>query len=470
MANEFVVRSYMQVLSVAAGATEDRALVLSSNGNVATRNITDFGSFSGYSGYSGVSGYSGASGASGTSGRSGYPAANSFRWSYEGLVTSPASNNFGLDNAAFGGVNMVYVNITSLVGNDMSSWIDTAMNHANFNPGKLVLKITKQGDNSIYGVYLVEYVTDVDTVYVFRVDQVLAANSSASVGAEYSISWMRLGEDGKYGGGVMNYYCNVPWNANSVTILLSNGTSVVEPFILPKAAAFDFVRLMGLYTQTGSTTLATSANQNLLGQHGTTWYVGIYTRGDGLSTAGLGQLNLVVSSSNYVAASHSLSANAAVGSYWTLSRSYYYPANGSTWLYNPAPISASYTNISLGSASLTAFTGTQFIDVQMRTTLPEGNYWMVVGRQQGTTTNATNATGLSRLYVSDNACVYGLSQNSSLPGLMGQIAALNYPMFIGQGIYLAVTTNLPSAIAMTNIFASGGNNVVSFQMIKNTAP
>lgn len=468
MANEFVVRNLLQILSVAAGATETQALLLSSNGNVVTKNYTDLGYVSGYSGYSGVSGTSGASGTSGKSGRSGYPAANSLKYEYEGLVTAPASGKFGLDSATFGSVNKIYISRYSVTTSDALTWLDTALDYVNQNPNRLVIKITKQGDNSIYGVYLVEYASDSDTYFTFNVTTVLAANSTASATTVYAISWMRLGENGKYGGNVMNYYHNVPWNANSTTISLTNNSSAIAPFILPKAAAFDFVRLEGIYTNTGSTTLATTANQNLSFSGATTWYVGIYTRNDGVSSAGVGELELVASASNYVGFAHSLSANAANGSYWTLSRSYYYPANGSTWLYNPDPISASNTNISLGTASMTGFTGTKFIDIKLRTTLPEGNYWIMVGRQQGTSTNATNATGLSRMYVSDNACMIGISQLNMLPGLMDAAYTATLPMFLGLGRYAPGITSMPGQITMSSVYSSTNNNMVSFQLIKNT--
>lgn len=69
MANEFVVRKGLTILTVPTGTTETDILLKDANGNVVTRTLASLG---GVSGYSGKSGYSGISGDRGNTGASGY--------------------------------------------------------------------------------------------------------------------------------------------------------------------------------------------------------------------------------------------------------------------------------------------------------------------------------------------------------------------------------------------------------------
>lgn len=459
--NLFVVRNPLRILSAdSAGTAVTDALVIGTDmlvQKIATSAL-------GLSGYSGKSGYSGQTGTAGESGYSGETrdGTRSSRWMYVASDTTPADQYFSMNTSTFSSVSTIYVNKTSSL-NTGSGVLENLYTWINANPNKLLLQITDTSSDKPYGLYSISSASVSSPYITFNVGSVICSSGSADYeGNDYVISFIMEGSSGASGVAptvaTVKYFQNIPWFNDTTTLSVAESTSAVAPFYLPANASFDYIRVMA--TAAGaSTALATTANVNLSAQFASSWYAVIYSRDSANS------LQSVASASALFRTTHSLSANVK-GSLWTLSRSYEFPVTGGASTLTFAAASVSSASYSLASASITAFTGVKFIDIPLASSLSEGNYWIAVGRASGSSTNATNATGLTRLYAT--ASLYGISQLASTPSVMGSATDPTVNRMLGQGIYTTNTLGGISAIALSQISASTDNNMLSFQLIKNT--
>lgn len=459
--NLFVVRNPLRILSAdSAGTAVTDALVIGTDmlvQKIATSAL-------GLSGYSGKSGYSGQTGTAGKSGYSGETrdGTRSSRWMYVASDTTPADQYFSMNTSTFSSVSTIYVNKTSSL-NTGSGVLENLDTWINANPNKLLLQITDTSSDKAYGLYSISSASYSSPYITFNVGSVICSSGSADYeDKDYVISFIMEGSSGASGVAptvaTVKYFQNIPWFNNTTTLSVAESTSAVAPFYLPANASFDYIRVMA--TAAGaSTALATTANVNLSAQFASSWYAVIYSRDSANS------LQSVASASALFRTTHSLSANAN-GSQWTLRRSYEFPVTGGASTLTFAAASVSSASYSLASASITAFTGVKFIDIPLASSLSEGNYWIAVGRASGSSTNATNATGLTRLYAT--ASLHGIVQLASTPSVMGSATDPTVNRMLGQGIYTTNTLGGISAIALSKISASTGNNMLSFQLIKNT--
>lgn len=459
--NLFVVRNPLRILSAdSAGTAVTDALVIGTDmlvQKIATSAL-------GLSGYSGKSGYSGQTGTAGKSGYSGETrdGTRSSRWMYVASDATPADQYFSMNTSTFSSVSTIYVNKTSSL-NTGSGVLENLDTWINANPNKLLLQITDTSSDKSYGLYSISSASVSSPYITFNVGSVICSSGSADYeGKDYVISFIMEGSSGASGVAptvaTVKYYQNIPWFNNTTTISIGRSTSVIAPFFLPANATFEYIRFMGRFAGR-STTLRTTANANISAQYASSWYAVIYSRDS------LDSLQPVVTASAKFHTVHSLSANAN-GSQWTIRRSYSFPVNGGTSSVTQSQ-ATSITNFSLSSASITMFTGTKFIDIPVASSLSEGNYWIMVGMVTGSSTNATNATGLTRLYATGS--LYGVSQLNITPSVMGSATYSSINMMKGQGRYTTNSTGIVTAIQLANISASTSNNLLSFQLVINSA-
>lgn len=458
MANNFVVRKPIRILSAdAGGAADTKALAVDAGGVVYA--VTALG-ISGYSGYSGKTGATGATGASGASGRI-VDGTHSSRWEYATGTTTPSSGQFSMNNDAFSSATYIYVNETPIIDTGGKWFTPGLVSWINANPSKMLMQITNAAAEVKHGVYPIKAASSLGNVFMFQADGPISSSGSMDNGKDGVISFIMEGSSGASGvaptAGTVRYFQNIPWFNNSVTLGVSQSTSAVAPFFLPADCHLNYVRLMGTFVAM-STTLATTANVNISAQYASSWYAMIYSR-DANNI-----LQTVQTASTLFRTTHSLSAN-AYGSRYTIRRSYAYPQSGSSGSASYS-LAVSNTNYSLNANSLTLFTGVQFIDIPLNATLTEGNYWIAVGQATGMLTNATNATGLSRLY--GTYSMYGVSQLASTPSVMGAASNPAINMMLGQGYFTTDSTGTIAQMPLVNISASTNNNLLSFQLIRNS--
>jgi hypothetical protein len=458
MANNFVVRKPLRILSADVGGTADtKALAVDAGGVVYA--VTALG-ISGYSGYSGATGATGATGASGASGRI-VDGTHSSRWEYATGTTNPSGGKFSMNNDAFSSATYIYVNAAPIIDTGGGWFTAGLVSWINANPSKMLMQITNTASEERHGVYPIKGASLSGGVFTFRADGPISSSGSMDDRKDGVISFIMEGSSGASGAaptvGTVRYFQNIPWFNNSVTLGVSQSTSAVAPFFLPAECHLNYIRLMGTF-RAGSTTLATTANANISAQYASSWYAMIYSR-DANNI-----LRTVETASTLFRTTHSISANAN-GSQYTVRRSYAYPQSGGNGSASYS-LATSYTNYSLNSNSLTLFTGVQFIDIPLFATLTEGNYWIAVGQATGMVTNATNATGLSRLY--GTYSMYGVSQLASTPSVMGGASSPVINMMLGQGYFTTNSTGTILQMPLVNISASTNNNLLSFQLIRNS--
>jgi len=211
---------------------------------------------------------------------------------------------------------------------------------------------------------------------------------------------------------------------------------------------------------TNTTSIATTANATGSCSVMSTLFMVLYTKGTGASS---NSLQAYLSSSVGLTQMWSLSANAN-GSQWTLSQSITHPVTGNTSQFTTG-VTTSLSNYSLGSLSLTRFTGLQHLDIPFATLLSAGNYWVMVGASSATSTGGSGAA-FTQLRMSNSMVV--MSQiNLAIP-LMGQVTANSVQYELGHGSFSTNAIGTTASLDFSNITSSASHPLMPFQFMRIT--
>jgi len=140
----------------------------------------------------------------GNTGIDGTDGSNTRRFMWDGiksLVTSSGTfTNEGSDNLEFTNSYLHFSYDYDYYGNPVSTWFDIAQSWTDTHGGsKIILQLTKVGDNSIIGQYFgVSYITPssaTDVVVKLDLGSYQATNYTLQVGEIYAFSWVLLGAD-----------------------------------------------------------------------------------------------------------------------------------------------------------------------------------------------------------------------------------------------------------------------------------
>jgi hypothetical protein len=260
----------------------------------------------------------------------------------------------------------------------------------------------------------------------------------------------------------MSYWRNAAYEliAQSQTLTVQGATSYVQPLIMDVDISASYIRLPHSFGVSNTTTIATSANATGSCSILSTLFAMLYTRGTGASSQ---SLQSYASGSVGMTAVWSLSANAN-GSQWTLSQSITHPITGNTSQFTTG-VTTSLSNYSLGSLSLTAFTGLQFLDIPFATLLSRGNYWLALGNSSTTNTGGSGAN-FTQLRIS--ASHIGVSQiNSGVPPL-GQASNSTYGLLFGHGSMTTNAVGTTASYPFANVSTSASQPIIPFAFVRIT--
>lgn len=251
-----------------------------------------------------------------------------------------------------------------------------------------------------------------------------------------------------------SYWANSPFIA-AQTCSYNSNTSYAVPLFIPYDVSFDRLRFLVSGVVPANTTVATSAAATTFGMtYQTGMYLGLYSNQTGASSLSMQNILSTSASMQYV-----LQAS-MTASQWSLSQGYSYLVNGTTSAFATAT-SVSTSNFSVSSAAVSNWAGARVMDVPWATSLAAGNYWLVVGMTQASTTQYSSGVGVCRPTFSN----YGMSQSNLSFGLMGSATNLSVNPMWGLGSISSNTTGIHTMLNMQNISAIASNVMPFIQFI-----
>lgn len=259
----------------------------------------------------------------------------------------------------------------------------------------------------------------------------------------------------------LSYWRNVAAELvnGTTTQSYSGSTSYMVPFVLENYISASYFRVLMSLGVSNTTTIATSANATGSASIMSTLFAAVYSRGTGASSM---SLQLLTSGTAGITQVWSLSAGN--GSQWTLSQSIMHPITGGMSTFTTG-VTTSLTNYSLGSASLTRFTGLQKIDIPFATLMSPGNYWLALGQSSATSTGGSGAA-FSQLRMSNS--VIGVTQINSAVAFMGQVTASSQPLLAGMGSFSTNAIGVTASVPFSVISSSASHPYPPFAFIRIT--
>jgi hypothetical protein len=246
----------------------------------------------------------------------------------------------------------------------------------------------------------------------------------------------------------------------TTTLSVQGSTSYIQPFVVAQDVSVSYLRMLQSFAVTNTTSIATTANATGSASICSTIWAMIYTNKTGASSLSLGSM---ASASAGLTQFWSLSANAN-GSQWTLSQSITHPITGGSSQFTTG-VTTSLSNYSLGSLSLTRFTGLQHLDLPFATLLTEGNYWLMYGVSSSTATGGSGAN-FTQLRLS-NSMVGATQINSAIP-LFGQTTHGSVQLQLGIGSFSTNAIGTTASLGFSNISSSASHPLLPVQLIRIT--
>lgn len=259
-----------------------------------------------------------------------------------------------------------------------------------------------------------------------------------------------------------NYYVNMPNMVSATTYIGGSlGTSAVWPFVVPYMLTANMIRMIHTMSSQGaSTSFATSANTTVSYNETQTHQYAIYSRGSGASASAL---QFITSTSHTVTGVWRLQAG-ATGSQYTVSVRQAFPmSTGTTGITNDYSLTSAQAAVH--TSFLANLLGNRVVDIPFAFSLSDGQYFMVAGLTQSTSTNAAAAAVgvrgiITRVTMGINQTILG-----SL-GWIGSASNATVPMTHGLGAFTSNAT-MPAAIPFSAISSQTGM-LAYFQIINNT--
>lgn len=246
--------------------------------------------------------------------------------------------------------------------------------------------------------------------------------------------------------------------AQTQTTSVGGSTSYIQPVAIDLPLSASYLRLLHSFAATNTTSIATTANATGSGRIFSTLFAVLYVQNTGASSM---SLRSFASGSVGMTQAWSLSAN-STGSQWTLSQSITHPITGNTSGFTTG-VTTSLTNYSLGSLSLTRFTGLQHLDIPFNVNIPASNYWLMTGQSSSSAAGGSGAN-FTQLRLS-NSCIVASQINSNVPA-MGQVANASSQWLFGLGSFTTNAINTTASLDFSNISSMASNPLMALQIMR----
>jgi hypothetical protein len=265
------------------------------------------------------------------------------------------------------------------------------------------------------------------------------------------------------GGSPASFFDNLNnYAIGTTTQSIIGSTAVIQPFQMPYDISASYIRNMITMSVGNTTSIATTngatGSCSILS---TIWNV-VYKQNTGASSL---SLSSIASGSVGFTQRWSLSANATAGSVWTLSQSVSFSGTMGASQYT-TQIATSLTNYSLGSLSLTLFTGMKALDIPFNTSLAASNYWMLFGGSSTTSTGGAGLGAMTNLRISfSNIAV---TQANISMGHFGNNTNASIQYGAGLGSVSTNAINTTASLGLSNISSSASHVKNWFQLIRQS--
>lgn len=258
-----------------------------------------------------------------------------------------------------------------------------------------------------------------------------------------------------YSAPVGSYFEHIPLIVGTTSISLGGSSMYFQPFQLPYDVQMSYIR-MPVSLAFGSTTYGSTANTAVVLSNAMTWWANIYSIGTGANSRSLQYIT-------GASATMQMNITGSIGA----------ASNNQTVFHNiTMPVEGGTTNLStnynLASANqnistthLTAYTGYRFLDLNLQTLLPAGQYWM--GLQRSSVSNTTGVNTITGAVMGQS--YIGVSQISQFVNNMGA-AGSSQGIQLGLGYWSTNTAGRTSnSIALSLLSTIANQPRLPFQMI-----
>ena len=241
-----------------------------------------------------------------------------------------------------------------------------------------------------------------------------------------------------------------------ISTLFSNGSSYVEPLVVPANISVGFLRLLasgsGGAAGSNSTLASATTATTITAEIHSTLAAGLFVQNTGASSLSLTRAVSATGGSTIAWALHA----ATNGTEYTVTAAASYPL-----LMGTSAFSASYastrTRYDFFTSVFSNFTGFVALDLPFAVSAAQSNYWLAVGASSN-----TSGTNLARVSFNPFAS-FGIQ--SALIN-MGQATNASNAMRLGQGLFTSNAAGIPAALALSAISSQSGNAMIPFQMIR----
>jgi hypothetical protein len=263
----------------------------------------------------------------------------------------------------------------------------------------------------------------------------------------------------------LSFYQNIPagWLQASAITQTSGSSIFVQPFDVPAAVSFSYIRMLASWNDSAVGTAGTTANNSTYScERYTTFAIVIYSQGVGASSRSI---------QSYLSTSAGLTGRTqygggTAGSSYTMTLAKTYPAGVITnnqWTTSYAGNSAS---IVVSSNSNTLFTGMRFLDIQWGSSLSPGNYWLGIGASTSSASQSANISfvGTAAMPIS----VVGNSQSNLSVGIIGSVtSASDFGLRPAAGLWTTNSSIISTgSIGMNSVSQVVSNPQVVFQLLR----
>ena len=263
--------------------------------------------------------------------------------------------------------------------------------------------------------------------------------------------------------GTMSYWQNTPF-LNTSAITQTSGSSIwVQPFSLPQAASFSYVRMLASYNDSAVGTAGTTQNATSFScTIQTTFGLVIYSQGAGASSRSL--MSMISTSGGLTGATiYTAGAN---GSQYTVTLQKTYPDLGASNSQYTTSYAVSSASIVISSNSNTLFTGVHYLDIAWATSLSAGNYWLGLGASSASGSQSSNISfcGTALMPMS----IQGMSLVALSGGRLGQAtSASDQQINLGLGMWSTNASGFTqAALGLNSISQVVSNPIIPFQLIR----
>jgi hypothetical protein len=281
--------------------------------------------------------------------------------------------------------------------------------------------------------------------------------ASASNGLTLSLS---AAAPGGGAAATLSYFQNIENAYSTVTTALVGSTSHIQPLHLMANYSLSYLRIPVSFSVPSTTWTGSAAATSFSASILSSVYVVIYSLGTGANSY---RLQSVASGSVGFSQQYSVGQNTSstnTSRTFSISQVYTFPGtNGITTSYSTSTTGAGIT-ISFVTGHLTLMTGLKYVNVPFVTSLSMGDYWICLGYNSTTSTQAVAALTGGRVTVSN--CV--VSQANATVGFLGSTALNSIPFnAIGHGSFTTNAIGTTASLNLSNITSAASHGILLVQ-------